>query len=76
MGHDGEDGAKPLEAVIADHADELLAVPGVVGVGAGSRDGRPVIEVLADADASDLRVPSELDGYRVHIRRTGRITKL
>ena len=78
MGHDGEDGAKPLDAVIADHADELLAMPDVVGVGAGSVDGRPVIEVLVetDPDAIQDRLPSELAGYPLHVARTGRISRL
>ena len=71
---DPEDRA-PLDAVIAARTAELLETSGVIGVGAGTLEGRPVIEVLVDDDADAVRgrIPSQLDGYPLHVRRTGRI---
>ena len=64
-----------VDRVIADHAQELLRVPGVVGVGAGVVDDQPVVEVLVevDPDAVRDRLPTELDGISVHVTRTGTI---
>src|SRR5687767_5989399 len=78
MGSDDAADRASLEAVIAARADELLGVSGVVGVGAGVVEGRPVVEVLTASDPETVRarIPEELDGYPVRVRRTGAIDAL
>jgi hypothetical protein len=78
MGHSDAPDREPLDAVIAANAPKLLGASGVVGVGAGVLDGQPVIEVLTDTDPEEVRarIPSELSGYPLHVRRTGTIEAL
>lgn len=58
-------------AVQRRHQDELLALPGVTGVGAKLRDGEPVLVVDVDPD---VEVPAELrrekiDGIALVVER-------
>lgn len=64
---------KPVRQVLEEHAETLLGLPGVVGLGETERDGAPVILVMVAARTPELdrRVPSSLDGYPVEIRVTG-----
>jgi hypothetical protein len=67
--------SKSLEEILAEHADEWLAIPGVVGVGAGENDGRPCVVVLlsqATAEAAD-KLPASLAGYAVRVERIGEV---
>jgi hypothetical protein len=54
--------------VLAAHRGELLALPGVVGVGEGEERGEPCVVVLVDGA---VELPTELDGYRVVARGSG-----
>jgi hypothetical protein len=56
----------PTDAVVEGHRDQLLAVPGVAGVGHGrTPDGSDAILVwVTDARAAD-QLPAEIDGYAV-----------
>ena len=54
--------------MLAAHRDELLARPGVVGVGEGEEQGGPCVVVLVEGAAE---LPAELDGYPVVARGSG-----
>lgn len=59
------------------HEDELLALPGVVGVADTVIGGRAMIQVFVNVPAGQpVNVPSELDGYPVEIISSGDITPL
>lgn len=59
------------------HEDELLALPGVVGVADTVIGGRAMIQVFVNVLAGQpVNVPSELDGYPVEIISSGDITPL
>ena len=60
---------------IARHAEELMSIPGVVGVYEGQTGDQPVLRVmvLARADSILRRVPKTLEGYPVEIEVTGPI---
>jgi hypothetical protein len=68
-----------IEDVTARHEDMLLALPNVVGVGIGERDGRPVIKAFVtesvpeSALAPDERVPESLEGFEVDVEPIGDI---
>ena len=75
--------SKPLRdinAVLADHDKELLAIQGVVGVSVGlSRDGTTTClkVMLARKDSSvERRIPRALEGYPVVTEVTGEIRPL
>lgn len=55
-----------------------MAIPGVVGVGIGAVDGKPVIKVLVTQKTPELekKIPQTLEGYAVVIEETGEIRAL
>lgn len=57
------------------HEAELMAIPGVVGVGIGERDGTEVIVVYVEKWTREIarEVPDTLEGYLVLIDVTGPI---
>jgi hypothetical protein len=70
---------RPIEAVRQDHADELLAIPGVVGFYPHQRDdGTPVLRVMVVKRTPELdrKLPRALEGYPVEIEVTGEIRPL
>lgn len=59
--------------VIARHRAQLLALPGVIGVGEGEADGSPCIVVFVASDQQPPpSLPAVIDGYLVVVRRTAR----
>jgi hypothetical protein len=66
-----------IDAVLERHTPALLALPNVVGVGIGERDGRPVVvvgvteKVPGEELAPDERIPERIDGYEVDVRVLG-----
>jgi len=68
--------ARPAAAVIAAHAESLLALPGVVGLyqALGAR-GDTVLRVMvvSGADSTRRRLPRRLEGWRVEVEVGGRI---
>jgi hypothetical protein len=58
-----------IGAVLDEHQEELMRLPGVVGVGIGQDEttGEPIIVVLLAEPAPDLEkaLPQKLDGYSV-----------
>lgn len=68
----GEGIQKAMEA----HVDELMAIPGVVGVAIGAlKGGRPCILVLVVKKTAENRslIPVEIEGYPVKIEESGEI---
>jgi hypothetical protein len=65
-----------VKRVMDAHVDELMAIPGVVGVAIGAlEDGKPCILVLVvqkTAEHSKL-IPRDIEGYRVKIEESGEI---
>jgi len=62
--------------VMDAHVNELMAIPGVVGVAVGALDdGRPCIKVLVakKTPEHDARIPKEIERYPVVIDVTGEI---
>jgi hypothetical protein len=66
---------REINAVLADHDAELMALPGVVGVYVGLlNDGRTTcLKVMIARDDPALRrpIPRLIDGYRVIPEVTG-----
>lgn len=69
---------KPIEVVLREYTDSLMAVPGVVGTGQGECGGAPCIRVFVVQKTSALvdKIPSMLDGYMVDVVVTGEIEAL
>lgn len=63
----------PIKEVLERHTGRLLAMPGVVGVGEGARDGRPTVHVLVVRRTPELmrELPDSLEGYAVVVEETG-----
>jgi hypothetical protein len=66
---------RPIETVLEAHAEELTALPRVIGTGVGSRDGQPCITVLISSGGPESvpRIPGTLEGYPVVVRESGPI---
>jgi hypothetical protein len=70
----------PIQAVLQQNESRLMAMDGVVGVGIGERDGRPVIQLYTDPSATvtsgggEPSYPGSLGGYDVVVEPTGPIT--
>lgn len=67
-----------IEQIKEKYTSELMAIPGVVGVGIGECEGNPCIKVFLENDSSDLKakIPAQLDGFKVDIEVTGPIEAL
>jgi hypothetical protein len=67
--------ARPIEEVLREQTDRLMAVPGVVGTALGLWGGKPCIKVYVEADASEVapKIPGTLGGYPVRVEKTGEI---
>ena len=78
--HQGENTMppKPIEEVLKEHTDELMAIPGVVGTAQGLCDGNPCIKVYVVKKTRELQetIPTTLEGYPVSIQETGEIKAL
>ena len=64
---------KTIDAVLAEHNDSLMAVPGVVGTAVGRCAGAPCIRILVTRTSDELRrrIPREIEGFAVQIDVTG-----
>jgi hypothetical protein len=65
---------RPIDAVLADHAKELMAVPGIVIVFVGAlADGTPCITVGVRERTQEIErsIPRTLEGHPVVIQETG-----
>jgi len=72
--------ARDINAVLAAHDQELLAIPGVVGVYVGTLDDRHTtcLKVMLAQDTAEARraIPASIEGYTVLIEITGEIRAL
>jgi hypothetical protein len=68
-------GSTSIGEVKDRHEEELLSIPGVVGVGISSRDGEPVLVVYLESDSPALKasIPTELEGFQIVNEVTGPI---
>lgn len=66
---------KSIEEVLAEHTQEWMAIPGVIGTGIGEYESAPCIKVLVLQKTDSLieRIPKVIDGYVVTIEETGEI---
>jgi hypothetical protein len=64
---------RPVGEVLQAHTDNLLAVPGVVGIAEGLCDGQPCIKVFVARKTPDLlkAIPASVEGYPVAVEETG-----
>jgi len=78
--HPSSDVPRDINAVLADHDQELLALPDVVGVYVGlSKDNQtPCLKVMLARKnpALERSLPRTLEGYRVETEVTGVIRPL
>jgi hypothetical protein len=64
-----------IEQVFNDHHDRLMAIPGVTGIGIGSKDGKPAIVIMVEqlTPALTARLPRSLKGHPVVIEQSDEI---
>ncbi len=69
---------KKIEAVLKEHTDSLMALPGVVGTAIGECAGKPCIKVFVEKKTPELlmQIPSAIEGYMVSVQETGEIRAL
>ena len=69
---------KPLQRVLEEHRERLMALPGVVGTAIGLCSGKPCIRVFVVAKTGGLlkQIPAEIEGYQVAVDETGEIKAL
>lgn len=62
-----------IRAIQEKYEDQLMSVPGVVGVGIGECDGEPCLKVFVEEKTPDLegQIPVQLEGFTVEIEVTG-----
>ncbi len=70
--------AKTIEEVLKEHTEELMSIPGVVGIGQGLCNDKPCIKVFVIEKTPELaqKIPDILEGYQVIIEETGEIRAL
>ena len=64
-----------IEAVLKEHTDEWMSIPGVVGTGIGACEGTPCIRIFVAKKTPELlqKLPSKLEGFVVDVEETGAI---
>lgn len=64
-----------IEQVQKKYQDQIMELPGVVGIGIGAVDSQKVIKVLVIKKTKklDQKIPKSLEGYSVLIEETGEI---
>ena len=69
---------KPIEQVLREHTDNLMALPGVVGTAQGLCDDKPCIRVFVVESTETLlrQIPEEIEGYTVDVQETGEFKAL
>lgn len=67
-----------IREVLNRHTDELMAVPGVVGVAEGLSQGRSCIKVFVVDRNSKLlrRIPETIEGFLLQIEESGEFQAL
>ena len=69
---------KPIEEVLKEHTESLMALPGVVGTAQGLCSQEPCIRVFVVKATEDLlkQIPDEIEGYTVDVQETGEFKAL
>jgi hypothetical protein len=69
---------KTIVEVLKEHTEELMSIPGVVGIGKGLCNGKPCIKVLVTEPTLEMvqKMPDNIQGYQVMIEDTGEIRAL
>ena len=67
-----------IREVLKRHIDELMAVPGVVGVAEGKFRGKPCIKVFVRGKTHALlrQIPKTLEGFLIQIEEGGEFRAL
>jgi hypothetical protein len=69
-----------IDQVKEKHEMELMAIPGVTGVGIGQDSRKPggVIKVYVERTTPELtrKIPKQIEGYSVAIEQTGEFRAL
>ena len=67
-----------IKEVKEKYQDQLMALPGVIGVGIGAENNEHVIKVLVIKQTKKLarKIPKKLETYKVVIEETGEIRAL
>jgi hypothetical protein len=68
-----------IDSVMVDHTDELMALPGVVGLFVDKSEGKiPCIRVMVVKKNAELekKIPLKIEGHPVVIEETGEIKPL
>ena len=75
QGGQEEMAAPTIEAVLKEHTDEWMSIPGVVGTGIGACEGKPCIRIFVVKKTPELlkKIPSNLEGFVVDVEETGEI---
>jgi hypothetical protein len=62
--------------IINRHAQKLMSIPGVVGLGESLCNDAPCISIYLENDSPGLlqQIPSQLEGIPTKLRITGQIT--
>ena len=69
---------RPIESVLREYTDRLMAFEGVVGTAQGDCDGKPCIKVFVATKTSALarRIPHVIEGYEVEVIESDEIHAL
>ena len=69
---------KPIEDVLKEHTNELMSIPGVVGIAQGLCDSKPCIKVfvIKRTQQLDQKIPNVLEGYPIVVEETGEFRAL
>ena len=67
--------SKAFIEVLKEHTNELMSIPGVVGVAQGLCGKKPCIKVFVVemTPGLDKKIPKNLNGYAVSVEETGEI---
>jgi hypothetical protein len=67
---------RDIQEILSRHTARLMAMPGVVGVGAGGSAAAPAVVVMVRTLTPALRraLPKTLDGVPVTVEESGDIT--
>ena len=63
-----------IREVLKRHTDELMEIPGVVGIAEGELHGKPCIIVfVVDRNSALLKqIPDTIEGYPTHVEESGK----
>lgn len=69
------DSLRPTSEVLASHTPDWMNIPGVTGTGEWQKDGKPAILIFVDSltDSLKSQLPTEVEGYPVVIKESGKV---